>query len=201
MTNSSDVLLFDLGGVLVEVATIEHVIASLGLDSGPETMQRLATLDVWPRLEIGEIEGPVFCEQFIAGLGLRLQASELLTLFESWNVGLFPGAVELLAELRGRYRLAVLSNTNAIHWQRLSGEMNIPGLVDRVFSSHLIGLRKPDEQVYRHVAAELGVELGDLVFFDDLVDNIEAARSLGMRAWQVQGVTALRERLEALGYL
>ena len=45
------------------------------------------------------------------------------------------------------------------------------------------------------------MQLTDLVFFDDNADNIEAALSLGMRAWRVEGVQALRERLIVLGYL
>jgi putative hydrolase of the HAD superfamily len=79
--------------------------------------------------------------------------------------------------------------------------MGVPDLVDTAFASHLIGLRKPDARVYHHVATELGVEPSDLVFFDDNAANVEAALGLGMQAWRVEGIEALRKRLMALGYL
>jgi glucose-1-phosphatase len=201
MTLATDVLLFDLGGVLVDVAPIEHMLGSLGLPTEPEHLARLVSVDAWLQLEVGEIDAGRFAEQFVAELALELAPGDVLREFEAWNLGLYPGAVELLSSLRRRHRLAVLSNTNEVHWRRLSGEFGIPDMVDVAFASHLIGLRKPDERVYRHVAANLGVNLGNLVFFDDNQENVEAARSLGMQAWRVAGIADLRERLTMLGYL
>jgi epoxide hydrolase-like predicted phosphatase len=201
MPRDKDVLLFDLGGVLVEVAPAARMLESLGLPTEPELLRRWVSVEPWVRLEVGEIDGPSFSEQFVAELGLSLDPERVLSEFEAWNLGLFPGAAETLAELRQRHRLAVLSNTNEIHARRLTGEMGIHDRVDTVFFSHLIGLRKPDERAYRHVADELSVDVTDLVFFDDNAENVEAARSLGMQAWRVEGVAALRERLAALGYL
>ncbi len=201
MTSGDDVLLFDLGGVLVEVAPAAHMLASLGLDSDSDAVRRWVSVEPWIRLEVGEIDGPAFCEQFIAEFALEIEPERVLSEFEAWNLGLFPGAVETLAALRKRHRLAVLSNTNEIHARRLTGDMAIHDHVDTVFFSHLVGMRKPDERIYRHVADELGVDVTDLVFFDDNADNIEAANAIGMRAHQVEGIDMLRERLTDLGYL
>ncbi len=201
MPGPKDVLLFDLGGVLVEVAPAAHMLASLGLETKPELLKRWVSVEPWIQLEVGEIDGAAFSERFVSELGLTMDPERVLSEFEAWNLGLFPGAAETLAALRERHRLAVLSNTNEVHARRLTGEMAIHDRVDTVFFSHLIGLRKPDERVYRHVAGELGVDVTDLVFFDDNAENVEAALSIGMQAWRVEGVGALRERLTALGYL
>ena len=201
MTTQNEVLLFDLGGVLVDVAPVDRMLASLGLPTEAELRARWVTVEPWVQLEVGEIDAITFAEQFAAAFSIALDPERVLSEFEAWNLGMYPGAVETLSELRERHRLAVLSNTNEVHWKRLAGEMGIPGLVDTAFASHLIGLRKPDARVYQHVAAALGVEPRDLVFFDDNPDNVEAALSLGMQAWRVEGVQALRERLSALGYL
>jgi glucose-1-phosphatase len=201
MPSAQPVLLFDLGGVLVEVAPITRMLKSLGLDTEPGRVKRWVSIDAWVELEVGEIDGQTFSQRFTEELALSLDPARVLNEFEAWNVGLFPGAAELLAELRTRHRLTVLSNTNEIHWRRLAGEIGIPDLVDTAFASHLIGLRKPDERVYRHVAAELDVEISDLVFFDDNRENVEAAHRVGMQAHQVEGLAELRERLTALGYL
>ena len=201
MTSASDVLLFDLGGVLVDVAPVQHMLASLGLPTEREHLVRMVSVEAWLKLEVGEIDAGAFAEQFVAEMALELAPADVLREFEAWNLGLFPGSIELLHELRQRHRLAVLSNTNEVHWRRLSGDFGIPDMVEVAFASHLIGLRKPDERVYQHVASSLGVELGDLVFFDDNPENIDAARSLGMQAWRVEGIADLRERLTMLGFL
>jgi putative hydrolase of the HAD superfamily len=195
------VLLFDLGGVLVDVAPADQMLASLGLPAEPALATHWAAIDAWIRFETGEIDPHTFAAQFAAEFGLTLGPMRVLAEFEAWNRRMLPGAVELLAGLRRHHQLAVLSNTNEVHWKRLSGEFGIPDLVDSAFASHLMGLRKPDPRVYRHVAAHLGVPLSALVFFDDNRENVSAALALGMQAWRVEGVDALRKQLTALGYL
>lgn len=201
MPAGNKVLLFDLGGVLVNVAPAHDILTSLGLPSEHELYARLVSAEPWIALEVGEIDADKFSEAFVAALALDLEPARVLLEFEAWNLGWYPGATETLIELRQRHRLAILSNTNEVHWRRLSGEMAIPDLVDAAFASHLIGLRKPDARVYQHVAAELGVAPADILFFDDNPANIEAALALGIEAWQVEGVAALRKRLKDLGYL
>ena len=195
------VLLFDLGGVLVDVAPADHMLASLGLPAEPSLVGRWASIGAWVRFETGELDAASFGEQFAAEFSLQLAPACVLAEFEAWNRGMLAGAFELLAELRRNHRLAVMSNTNEIHWRRLSGEFGIPDLVDFAFASHLMGLRKPDARAYQHVAAQIGVAPSDLVFFDDKQANVNAALALGIQAWRVEGVEPLRERLTALGYL
>ena len=201
MPGRNDVLLFDLGGVLVDVAPAGEMYASLGLEATETSTAPWVLRDFWLRFETNEIDAETFCERFVAEFSLTVDAAHVHTQFEAWNRGMLPFAVETLDELRGRHRLAVLSNTNEIHWRRLAGEMAIPEMVEAAFASHLIGMRKPDERIYRHVASELGVDVTDLVFFDDNAENIRAALEIGLRAWQVEGVAALRARLKAEGYL
>jgi putative hydrolase of the HAD superfamily len=195
------VLLFDLGGVLVDVAPVDRMLASLGLPTEPDLHRRWVSIEPWIQLEVGEINGPAFGQAFVDAFALDLDPARVIEEFEAWNLGFYDGAVETLSALRGRHRTAVLSNTNEIHWKRLSGEMSVPTLVEAAFASHLIGLRKPDVACYHHVAAELGVTPEDLVFFDDNAANIEAALGLGIDAHRVEGIAALRERLTDLGYL
>lgn len=199
--NSGKVLLFDLGGVLVDVAPADRMLASLGLPSERELAARFPGAAPWIRLEIGEIDGPTFALEFAKVFEVTLDPARVLREFEAWNLGFYEGALDTLTALRDRHRTAVLSNTNEVHWKRLAGEMAIPMLVESAFASHLIGLRKPDAACYQHVADQLGVSPGDLVFFDDNAANVEGALRLGIDAHRVEGIAALRERLTKLGYL
>jgi HAD superfamily hydrolase (TIGR01509 family) len=63
-------------------------------------------------------------------------------------------------------------------------------------SSHALGCHKPDPLIYQRVLAALHVELDAVIFFDDTAANIEAAREMGIAAFQVAGIC-----LSALGLL
>ena len=94
----------------------------------------------------------------------------------------------LCVHARG-YRTACLSNTNATHWQQMSDPAAPCCLpLERLsyqFGSHLIGARKPDRAVYEHVERVTTASGRQVVFFDDLPENVSAAQLRGWRAHQV----------------
>ena len=200
--NRPEVILFDLGGVIVDVATRMEIHAWM-----PTPLDLSQWTDRWPAeevfeaFEMGTLTESEFAERFVAEFPLTTTPDVFLAAFESWNKALLPGAVELLAELRGRYRLAALSNTNALHWKRLEGEFGIPSLFERVFTSYELGLRKPDPAIYIHTLSALDVQPENVLFFDDNPLNIEAARDLGMEAHRVDRPEGVRACLQQLGLL
>jgi putative hydrolase of the HAD superfamily len=104
-----------------------------------------------------------------------------------------PGARELLDELRPRYRIAALSNSNELHWKRNTEELGITGMFEFALSSHQLGVCKPDPQIFRIAVDRARVSAPEaIVFFDDLPANVEAAKSAGLRAFEVRGVDSLR---------
>jgi putative hydrolase of the HAD superfamily len=195
-------LLFDLGGVLVEYSGTRDLHALL---SRPLTQEQLTekwmSHDGWLRFELGQLEPEAFAESFCKDWSLTCSAPQFLAHFESWTRGLMPGATELLSELRPGYRLAALSNSNATHWRRNNEVLGVAALFERAFASHELGLRKPDLAIYEHALQELGVSAGETVFFDDLAENVEAARAVGMTAHQVRGVDELRACIIEQGLL
>jgi putative hydrolase of the HAD superfamily len=197
-----EVLLFDLGGVIVDVASRAEIHAWM-----PTTLDLSQWTERWPAehvfeaFETGLLTPEEFGQRFVAEFPLTTTPEVFLAAFESWNKGLLPGAVELLAELRERYRLAALSNTNALHWRRLEGEFGLPGLFERVFTSHQLSLRKPDPAIYLHVSEALGVKPGSVLFFDDNPQNVQAAVAAGMQAACVRGPEGVRAYLEEQGLL
>jgi putative hydrolase of the HAD superfamily len=81
---------------------------------------------------------------------------------------------------------------------RLKPELLLFELFEFAMSSHEVGLCKPDPQIF-HLAIDRANVLSPdaIVFFDDRAANVEAAKSVGLRAYQVRGVDELRERLIA----
>lgn len=87
----------------------------------------------------------------------------------------------------------LLSNTNALHvphFERLLKEQaGIPGmhhLFDKVYYSYVLGMRKPDREIYEHVIRDSGIDPAETLFIDDLKENTDAARELGFRVHQLK---------------
>jgi putative hydrolase of the HAD superfamily len=203
MKDARELLLFDLGGVLLEYSGLQDIHGVLSEKLSLERTLQLveASAEVWSAFEMGRLTPEQFGERFAAHWPLAVPQERFLAEFESWTQALYPGAAELLDQLRPSYRLAALSNTNYLHWRRISDVLGIPALFERAFASHQLGLRKPSPEIYVHVLRELGVAPDEATFFDDLEVNVEAARRVGMRAHRVEGIAALTACLRENGYL
>ena len=152
----------------------------------------LSDLDVTP---------PQFAERFVAAWDVTVTPDAFLREFRTWTRGFLPGAREVLTALRGRFRLACLSNSNATHWERNAYELGLFTHFEAALASHALGCHKPDPLIYSRALAALHVAPEAVVFFDDGAANVEAAREVGIAAFQVAGVAELRTCLSALGLL
>ena len=190
------VLLFDLGGVLVEFSGVRDI-APLLRDNASE----FEILERWRRCPhtrdfgLGQLNREEFAARFVRDWGLEVSPERFVEVFRSWSKCLLPGAAELLASLRPRFRLAALSNSNELHWDRNVNDLGIDGLFDVAISSHQVGFSKPDPRIFQAALDRLDVAPGAVMFFDDAHANVVAASKLGMRAFQVEGVEGVRERL------
>lgn len=194
---SGRIILFDLGGVLLENTGEQGLLSLLPY--------RLSRQEVWERwlasaavrqFEQGRISPQAFAAQFIEEWQLKLGCAEFIASFATWPKGLFDGATPLVRKLRMRHRVACLTNTNAVHWARFP---DLPELFDSSFASHLTGLLKPDREAFEHVLRELGVAANAVHFFDDLLQNVEAARKVGINAVQVRSFDEIEPALRAQG--
>ncbi len=196
---SKPILLFDLGGVLVE-ASGRAALRELA----PAEMSEAAILAKWHAskavlaFETGQITADRFSQDFVRDWGLSTSPQAFLDSFRGWVKGFYPGALEMLALLKKRHRLACLSNTNEIHWSRLS---QAPAYFEQCILSFETGWMKPQVHAYEAAAQALAAEYSTIWFFDDLEANIEAARALGMQAVRVSGLEETRAVLRQQGYL
>jgi epoxide hydrolase-like predicted phosphatase len=92
--------------------------------------------------------------------------------------------VNFLTGLRPQYKTAILSNASSNAREMFSEVMNVDQLVDMMIISAEEGLIKPDERIYRLALDRLGVWPEEVVFLDDRLVNVEAARRVGMYAIQ-----------------
>lgn len=196
------VVLFDLGGVLVELSGVPIMLRWMGEQATQEKLLNLWLSSPSVRaFETGRITPNEFADRLIEEMTLPVTRERLLDEFALWPRALFPGALELVQRVPRRYVRATLSNTNSLHWSRLMNEMGLATVFDHHFASHLTGKIKPDEDVFHHVVDALGCQAQEILFLDDSRLNVEAAGRIGMQAVQVQGPAAAEKALVEFGVM
>jgi HAD superfamily hydrolase (TIGR01509 family) len=200
---SADVLLFDLGRVVLDIDFSKVVACWAGhARCAPADLAGRFSWrdDFYQRHEKGEISDGEFFAALRAMLGVDLSDAQFL---EGWNkifAGEMPGIAALLARAAQRLPLYAFSNTNNAHVAHFSTEYaDILGHFREIFLSSAIGLRKPDAAAYDHVVKEIGVPADRIVFFDDLAENIAGARDRGLNAVHVTSPDDVAKALAALG--
>jgi HAD superfamily hydrolase (TIGR01509 family) len=197
-----ELLLFDLGGVLVDFSGPREIGQYLRVPSTPaEILARWVSCPHTDAFERGALSSKEWAARFVNDWGVRLEPEEFLKAFRTMTRRLLPGARELLNLLRPRFRLAALSNSNELHWDRNTNELKVLELFEFAISSHQVGLCKPDPAIYQVAIERAGIAPAAIMFFDDLPANVEAACAAGMRGRQAQGVDGVRTALIAEGLL
>lgn len=189
------VVCFDLGGVLVRICrTWEEGCARAGIDVrdpawlSSETA-RAARSEVVATYQRGEMSSAEYFAAMSRALGGLYDAGEVSRIHDAWLIEDYPGAASLVEELNAVRGVvtACLSNTNAAHWPRLvergkRREFAASSALSRHFASHLLGVAKPDRGSFEAVERALGVPARRVVLFDDLGENVTAARRAGWAA-------------------
>ncbi|MBI2570728.1 MAG: HAD family phosphatase [Candidatus Schekmanbacteria bacterium] len=199
MPTAPRVLLFDLGGVLIELDAFARLQAICPDSPGEDCIRiRWLASPALRAFELGRIGADEFARQFVCEWRLPWSPERFLREFEHWPRALYPGAETLLLALRARYRVCCLTNSNELH---LAARPELGTLFDDLFSSHRLGLVKPDPAIFHRVVELLGVPAEAIVFFDDAPPNVESASRVGLQAHHVMGFPALAARVAELALL
>ena len=183
--NKPELIIFDLGRVLVDF-DFKKVIRELKKHtrfSEKEIQHYFETTPLWDAFERGTVRPQPFFKQLSKELELRDLNFEQFKPF--WNdiFTVKQDTIAVLEKLRGRYRLAILSNVNEMHWGHIVEKHAFISWFDHPIASYAIGLRKPEHAIY-HKALQIAgnIPAGKAMFFDDVKDHITAAREVGIRA-------------------
>lgn len=191
------VILFDLGGVLIELPPMTTMM--VGCSLGESEIRRRWLVSAAVRdFEAGRITPDVFAARMVRDFELTEPPGRFLDRFAAWPGGFFGGAESLIERAGDEARVALLSNTNELHWSRFEQELALPTRFDAHFASHHVGMLKPDVEIFEHVASALGVEPGNILFFDDNIPNIDAAKAAGFEAYLARGPVDVNARLDLL---
>ena len=111
--------------------------------------------------------------------GVQVMAEGLLTRMFAGSTMAVPMQAAVQVIRTAGLRTALLSNS----WGMADYPRHLfPGMFDVVVISGEVGMRKPEERIFRHAAGLLGLESAECVFIDDIDVNVSAAEAIGMTA-------------------
>jgi epoxide hydrolase-like predicted phosphatase len=198
--NKPDLIIFDLGRVLVEF-DFKKVIRDLKRHtskSEKDIRRYFSTTPLWDAFERGQVTPTDFFQSLQKDL--QLKGLTFKTFAPLWN-DIFkekPDTVSLLKRLRGHYRLAMLSNVNEMHWRHIQEKHAFMQWFDHPVASFAVGHRKPDLEIYRITLRQAGVSPSQAVFIDDVKAHVVAAQSLGIRSFHFLNAAKLRNDLDGI---
>jgi putative hydrolase of the HAD superfamily len=196
-----DLVLFDLGGVLIEISGVPAMLELTGITSEEQLWRRWLTCRWVRRFESGGCSETEFAAGVVADWQLELSPAAFLEAFEGWAIGPLPGAADLVAQTRASVATGCFSNTNALHWHDHISAWPLAGQFDHRFLSFELGLLKPDTAAFAQVAGLLQVPAERVLFLDDNALNVAGAAAAGFQAARAAGVSEARQRLTEAGVL
>lgn len=205
MSQKQHILIFDLGRVMLEIC-----------DDWQEAAQRAKVqIDIAKIPSHDPIDSPLLAametgktniDQFSQSISqiIKAPAADIKKAFLHWLKGPMPGMVELVKELKTQgYPTACLSNTSHMHWDMMldpSSEyyLALDQIFDHYLASHILGMMKPDAEIYEHVEKLIGKQPQQIVFFDDNPANIKAAKARDWMAILITPDKPVTEQVQAV---
>ncbi|MBO0948924.1 HAD family hydrolase [Fibrella forsythiae] len=206
-------IIFDLGDVIIPIdlrAPLRNF-AQLANRTEAEMEALWKQHGIWKQYETGLVDD----EAFRAAVRSLVRdesdepdrwADEIIdTAWNSVLLDLPVERIERIQSLKGKYRLFLLSNTNAIHIREVDnrlaelGQPSLESLFDQVYYSHIVRMLKPNPDIYGYVLEQANLEPSETLFLDDNLLNIQAAAALGIRAVQVVAPKTILDYLDEIG--
>lgn len=187
-------ILFDLGGVLYDIDynLTKKAFENLGIDNFDNHFSQKTQNNLFDRLETGKISN----QDFIKSMQELLPSCSRNDIITAWNsilIAMPEENIHLLENLSNQYCLYLLSNTNSIHIEYIDKELNsrfglksLKPLFNKVYLSHEIGRRKPDQSTFNWLLDDANIKANETLFIDDSIQHIDSAKSIGFqtRHWK-----------------
>jgi HAD superfamily hydrolase (TIGR01509 family) len=194
-------IIFDLGAVIINI-DFQKTFESFSKIGNTDVLQVLKKFEdhrILHRYETGEVDDKGFRNLIREEFGNQLSDDQI---DDAWNALLLDipqERIDLILKLKNKYRLFILSNTNAIHIKgvntilnKTTGIPNLDNIFEKVYYSHEVLLRKPDVAIYEYLLRDKDLKASETIFLDDNLDNIKASERVGITSlWVNHPLTIL----------
>lgn len=191
INNSKEAIIFDLGGVLLNLDydLTEKAFISLGMADFGESYSQLQQTHLFDRFEKGEVSSFHFVNQLLDRLPSGTTANQVVHAWDAMILDFPVKRLQFLEELSNKYRIFLLSNTNDLHidavrrsLEKSVGHRNLEQYFEKTYFSSAIGMRKPDSEIFAFVCTENNLDPAKTIFIDDSPQHIEGAKAVGIQA-------------------
>ena len=198
-------IIFDLGGVLLNIDYQKTKISfeELGFNHFDQMYSQYSADMLFSDLETGKVTNDHFLAYLVKAADGKINGEQIAA---AWNAMLLDfriPSLHFLEELAKKYKLYLLSNTNAIHlaafnetFKRETGKPSLDAYFTKAYYSNNVGLRKPNEDIFEFVLKDEGIKADETLFIDDSYNNIETAKKMGFQTHLLQP----EEKIENLVY-
>ena len=183
-------IVFDLGGVLVDL-DFKAAINGLQQAGFANVKEQLDALDqggIFQKFELGEMTAEEFRTAIRENSTVTLTDEEIDALWNAMLLEIPREKLELILDLRGKYMVYLLSNTNSIHWDYVcKNAFNYRGFrvndyFEETFLSYEMHLAKPNKAIFEKVLHDANLLPEETLFIDDSEANCKAAEEVGIHA-------------------
>jgi len=187
-------IIFDLGGVIINIEPLNIL-----KDMEPEREQRfrsgfkrLSEQAVFDNFEIGQLSEKEFRQKVCREIEEDLSDNEFDRIWNRLLLDYPAKNIQIIQTLKKSHRLFLLSNTNSIHYRAYAPQLekthgvSFSDLFEKVWLSHELGCRKPDEKIYKHVLEDANIKAEETLFADDTLSNLQAAEKLHIKTLHVE---------------
>ena len=197
-----EVILYDLGNVILpfnhyQIAEkLSRFSQKKELRDPQEIFSYLFDLQegIINRFDVGKLSPREFFQTTKENLGLFISFDEFIPIWTD----IFSENVEvsrIVLSQKGRWRLGLLSNTDALHFTYILSKFPIMRAFDKWILSYEVGFKKPAIEIFQTAIEWASVEPRRILFIDDMKKHVEVAISLGMQGIHFISAEQLRKEL------
>ena len=186
-------LIFDLGGVLINLDLPQCIqnFKELGLQNFEQHLSLFGQKGFFLQFEKGQISIPEFRDEIRKICPNPLTDAQIDAAWCSFLCDIPNQKLEMLLELKKKFRLLLLSNTNQLHIEVNTTDefakinRKITDVFDKCYYSYAMGMAKPDTEIFETILRDAGVTAAECLFLDDGPKNTEQATKIGIQSYLV----------------
>ena len=194
-------IVFDLGGVLIDLDHHQAVsrFEEIGVKDAKQLLDPYEQKGFFLELENGKIDVDTFCRKLCEHTGKQLSYDEIKYAWMGFIADVPQYKLDFLLELRKKYKVYLLSNTNPIvqSWARSEAftpaGRPISAYFDKMYTSYEVGVTKPDAAIFDRMIENAPLIPAETLFVDDAKSNIEVGQGLGFPTYQPENGEDWRE--------
>ena len=190
-------VIFDIGKVILD---FDHMITCNKLAKYSKKDARyiydfIFNSEMLDEYERGKINSMEIFSAISGELGLDISFEKFK---EIWSniFTIKEGIEQLIHRVKTLAKIAVLSNTDEMHFEDIRDKVEIIKDFDWLFLSHEAGYRKPEKEIFEYAINKTGISPENIIFIDDIGEFVEAANKLGITGILYKDIITLKKDLE-----